>query len=382
MVVKVFEDKNMKIKILLGLSLSICIILLSSCGGTNVGDPVGSNDDYSNGINDQDVFDDQTNKSIEDEKPSNSSRINKTKWNIGFISVDNGMYEIYKVNFDGQDKKLLGKVDLELNHVIEPSWATNGNRILVVVNDYPVKKDLYIIEVDGTTSQLLVEDVFIQVPGPIWSPDGGKIAFASTGIHILNSDGSGERILPNNNGSADNPSWSLDGTRIAYRSIGVDRDTGIYVMNIDGTGEYCLTNGRDDDRPSWSPDGRQIVFDSYRGESYDIYVVNVDGTEEKRLTFDETDNYYPSWSPDGNKIVYRSNDGEKNVIYVINSDGSNRVCISCDLPNSLNPKWSPDGKLILFDSDCENIYVANPDGSGRKEIFSGKTTCLAPVWVP
>ena len=65
--------------------------------------------------------------------------------------------------------------------------------------------------------------------------------------------GTGERRIAT--GAA--PSFSPDGTRIAYG--GLDGAHGIHVVNTDGTGDLRLTNGPDG-LPVWSPDGTKIAF--------------------------------------------------------------------------------------------------------------------------
>ena len=64
------------------------------------------------------------------------------------------------------------------------------------------------------------------------------------------------------------PSWSPDGRRIAFASTRDDPDPNdnfiyskIYVMNADGSGQTRLTyTSPFDYAPSWSPDGRRIAF--------------------------------------------------------------------------------------------------------------------------
>ncbi|NIV59296.1 MAG: hypothetical protein GWN48_28980, partial [Actinobacteria bacterium] len=88
-------------------------------------------------------------------------------------------------------------------------------------------------------------------------------------------------------GSDTGPVWSPDGTRIAFTSFR-DGDGEIYVMNADGTGLTRLTNDPATDQdPVWSPDGSQIAFVSDRDGNDEIYVMNADdGGGLIRLTND------------------------------------------------------------------------------------------------
>jgi hypothetical protein len=106
-----------------------------------------------------------------------------------------------------------------------------------------------------------------------------KAAIAFT----VNRDGFGQIWLMDGNGAnrrrltagapagtdasgSTSPAWSPDGSRIAFASSGaaVREDPEaieIYVMAADGTGERRLTADRvADGMPAWSPDGRRIAF--------------------------------------------------------------------------------------------------------------------------
>ena len=103
------------------------------------------------------------------------------------------------------------------------------------------------------------------------------------------------------------PSWSPDGRRIAFASSR-DGDSEIYVMNADGTGELNLTNNVSlDKNPSWSPNGGKIAFASDRDGDLEIYLMNVDGTEQENLTRSPgAEDDLPTWSPNSEGIAYAS----------------------------------------------------------------------------
>jgi hypothetical protein len=72
----------------------------------------------------------------------------------------------------------------------------------------------------------------------------------------------------------------------------MDGTTGIWVMNADGSKPTSLTNiDPRSGRPTWSPDGTQLAFGAY---GY-ISVMNADGSRWTQLT--QTGGWGPAWSP-------------------------------------------------------------------------------------
>jgi hypothetical protein len=154
--------------------------------------------------------------------------------------------------------------------------------------------DVYVMSADGSGLLRLAQSG----QGPVWSPDGRKIAFVSGGdpssaltpnqhVFTMNSDGSGKRKLARGFG----PVWSPDGRKIAYvseRTGSMDVD----VMNADGSGQRTLirstlTRSRAVGfipQPAWSPDGRKILFVSDRDGLEAVHVMNADGSRQRRLT--------------------------------------------------------------------------------------------------
>ena len=96
----------------------------------------------------------------------------------------------------------------------------------------------------------------------------GQIVYAKfPRLWVINSDGTGERMLPHPKGSEDtNPDWSPDGSKLAFERC--SKWCEVWTVNEDGTaprrlGPNCLhASGACKDRggPAWSPDGTRIAF--------------------------------------------------------------------------------------------------------------------------
>jgi WD40 repeat protein len=111
----------------------------------------------------------------------------------------------------------------------------------------------------------------------------------------MNSDGSSPIRLTNNLALDYEPSFSPDGSKIAFASTR-DGNFQIYVMNADGSNQINLSNNLASERhPSFSPDGSKIAFVSNRDGNNEIYVMNADGSNQIRLTDNPASDFYPGW---------------------------------------------------------------------------------------
>jgi len=129
---------------------------------------------------------------------------------------------------------------------------------------------------------------------------GPKIVFDSErdgniDIYIMNSDGSEQTRITNNEAWDRLPSFSPDGTKIAFTSER-DGNSEIYIMNTDGSAQTRLTNNTTmDGNPSFAPYGNKIAFMSDRDGNYEIYIMNSDGSKQTRLTNNTVRDDYPSF---------------------------------------------------------------------------------------
>jgi TolB protein len=118
---------------------------------------------------------------------------------------------------------------------------------------------------------------------------------ASAQIWIVSPDGSDATQLTNS-GWNDYPTWSPNGGKIAFAST-AGGASGIYVMNPDGSNVENLSGQISGSKPQWSPDGSKIAFQF--GGRRDVFIVNADGTGLKNLTHDKdphSDDYFVDFS--------------------------------------------------------------------------------------
>jgi len=267
--------------------------------------------------------------------------------------------------------------------------------------------DIYAMDVNGHNLEQLTASYAFDDWGA-WSPDTFKILFQSDRIpdttytprfqiYVMNSDGSnvGQLTFPDpardstghvkDTTSNFHPVWSPDGTKIAFASTR-DGNAEIYVMDPNGSNITRLTNDpAEDAQPTWSPDGTKLAFASNRDGNDEVYVMNPNGSGQVNLTNHAGSDLAPAWSPDGTKIVFQSDRETNYAVWIMNADGSNPVRLTTPTsdPNSAAgaPSVSPDGTRIAYEQ-AGDIWVMNVDGSRKIRITSGFWSDRLPRWRP
>ena len=133
----------------------------------------------------------------------------------------------------------------------------------------------------------------------------------------MNADGTGIAQLTHVDGGVLHPVWSPDGGKIAFDTPIGSAKGRIGVINPDGSGLLWLVKdaiGRYDvlRTGSWSPDGGSLVFTRFdiRGGTAvsDVFDITLADSRANQLTHDGASEY-PSWSPDGSVIAFDTGPG-------------------------------------------------------------------------
>ena len=207
-----------------------------------------------------------------------------------------------------------------------PSFSPDGNQIAFGWNGEKGK---------GQGSSIYVKQIGSEKPlrrtfdpandfGPVWSPDGQRIAFNrftdECAIYIVPSlTGAARKLLtlgPNMVfGGLVTLAWSPDGKFIAFTyKDPKEEPCKIFLVSPDTSAKHTLTSPSaehvGDFNPAFSPDGQRVAFvrkvSVESTDKSDIYVVPITGGEPTRLTFDNTSFAGLTWSADGREIIFSS----------------------------------------------------------------------------
>jgi TolB protein len=272
-----------------------------------------------------------------------SGRIAFPAWNN-----DTNMYDVWVINVDGTGRRKV------VDNMEMPAFSPDG-KWLAVKGMQSDMQNLHIIRPNGTEIRRVSENIEDRLAS--WSPDNGRIVYASTKegpkhpkkIYVNDQPFEGRKPSSREifSGSdqiqGEHPHWMPDG-RIVYQ--GCDNKVqpiscGLFTI-ADGGGRFTQVT-RDDQDTAPAGYGGRIAFMSNRDGNWEIYVVREDGTGLKRLTNNASDDGLPTWSPDGKTIAFVSNQGGAWAVWAMSADGSNRRELFDIGGGGLKPYWTEMG---------------------------------------
>ncbi len=216
----------------------------------------------------------------------------------------------------------------------------------------------------------------------VTAESGELIAYtAGDGIHVVNSDGQGDRKVPGTDGLS-GPKWAPDGNRFA--AVDLVDCCKPYSVTLDGSKKSRLP-ADSSTTPAWAPDGKRLA--AFDEEKARFRVVRVaDGHVE--VTFPKTGND-PAWSPDGRTIAFQGNGTDDLLrIFLVRANGRDLrqlTNMTGGVEGETDAAWSPDGRSIAFSSDRDGdweIYVIRTDGTGLEKVTDNSVEDTSPSWSP
>jgi Tol biopolymer transport system component len=283
-----------------------------------------------------------------------------------------GRTDLCLMSPDGKGRKRLTRA---AGGDAEAAWSPDGRRLAFSRNKTPrvvgsaEGRDMRIYLMRPDRSTRSPSPGASDWPGdgtPVWSPDGGSIAFLDypwrgfgPSLWAMRADGTQRRKLLS---LAGKPSWSPDGRTLVSTGVldGVPTavsSAGEIRWRLDGSGWRFSA-------PAWSPDGREIALAGSKGDDRGIFLVDADGTDLRRITLRGTS---PIWSPDSSMIAFADPQPfDRMSLQVVGRSGDGLREVAFDHRSAI---WSPDGTRLAY-SHGGDLFTVAPDGSKARRLTS------------
>jgi serine/threonine protein kinase/Tol biopolymer transport system component len=150
--------------------------------------------------------------------------------------------------------------------------------------------------------------------GPVWSPDGSRLAFDSfrvKPVHIYQKslNGKAEEVLVRADDFKTPTDWSRDGRFLVYQSLDPKTQWDLWYVDLSGshTPTIFLRTPFNELGGQLSPDGRWLAYSSDESGSWEVYVTAFPGPGGK-WQVSNGGGTQPIWRRDGSEIFYLSSD--------------------------------------------------------------------------
>ena len=232
-----------------------------------------------------------------------------------------GNREIYLLDVRTERVEQLTNCVMQDSDCASPAYSPTGDLIAYTRRSFNSQVGLglgaprvWVIDLqrDPSVDYPLFEDSQMLGHSPVWSGDGGRIAFYddnTQGIVVYNLADGDLKFVPSLMGVVG--SLSPDGSQLIYADMLIQGDGMargyLQIADLDGNNILSVTDPTDGNSyqmAAWSPDGNTIVFGRETGRNTQVDLLNVQDFTITPLIEDERYNHsFFRWSPDGTKLL-------------------------------------------------------------------------------
>jgi Tol biopolymer transport system component len=242
----------------------------------------------------------------------------------------------------------------------EPVLSRDGKRAIVTIGTGDHTLWLWALDTGTLTPLVTGRDTH----GPVWSPDGRKIAvpFYDRGIAIKDLESPSEPELVWEGPGSVPLAWSPDGATIVFgrtTSAGGPEIAALSMADRQATRVLSASELR----AEFSPDGRWLAYVATESGRREVYVTDFPAAKIRRPV--STDGgFAPAWSPDGRELFYVSNDSM--MVAAVRPGPSAeferpvRLFSGIDFATSASPySVAPDGRFLFVEEGDVNAPNRN-----------------------
>lgn len=316
---------------------------------------------------------------------------------------EQGSYALYRTPLGDDGRTVTGPAEAATAVRAEvprsPSFSADGRKL--AWSELTTTASIWSLPIDATTGLSSGPPAVLtagdgRATWPIFSPDGGTIAFGwippggSNDVWLMDADGGNQRPVIEGPAVDYGNDFYPDGKRILCFS---NRDGGkfaAYEFEIaTRTFRRLPIDLSDAITIRLSPDGHRIAYHSKRDSiTINTWMAELTTRTQQKLTFDREFVGYPCWSPDGKELALEVRRGDDIFIGVVPSAGGTPEFLNEKRGLSWAFSYSPDGGRIAFAGyrdDTWNLWWI--DRKSREEKRLTENTRLDvyiryPSWSP
>lgn len=194
-----------------------------------------------------------------------------------------------------------------------PAWSPSGRQLVYAKPGYldgdKLYNDLYLYDLNQQEERRLTRG--LRATDPAWSPAGDYLVYVArdnleTSLCMYDLATGESRVLRAGGGEIQyaTPAFSPDGTELTVGIWFPGGYYGIALLNSDGSGFRLLLCDRSNNRnPVFTADGEYILFDSARDGTHNIYALDPATGTLWKLTNTVTGFFAPAPAPDSQELV-------------------------------------------------------------------------------
>ncbi len=210
-----------------------------------------------------------------------------------------------------QAGRITGTLDLPPAHYETVTISPDGTRAVLVRSTSPSESSLWLVDLARGSAAPLSSGQG-RNDGPVWSPDGTRVAFSSDRdgpqeIYVKTiGDATPEVVLFRNGQPFKNVNaWSPDGRWLFLSQLDEATQQDILMLPASGQGELVpVVRGPVRDRPGpLSPDGRWLAFNADDTGRFELYLQSLP-PPGRRLQVSQGGGTRSWWTADGRSLFY------------------------------------------------------------------------------